>query len=321
MKLKSLFALILLATFSLSSCQTEKKAEINKESLLADIKELSRDAYEGRGFATAGNYKAQAYIAKRFEKIGLKPYLASGFIQKFDQKITQQTRQHLFPVANPKEDFSNVPDTIVTGGNVVAKIQGQTDKTIVITGHLDHLGIRNGKIYNGADDDASGTCAVIALAEYFTDSNPKHTLIFAAIDAEEVGMYGAEYFAANHPNAEENIALNINMDMIAHNDKNELYAVGTFHYPQLKPQLKDLTSSVKLLLGHDQPNNPKQEDWTYSSDHRIFHQRKIPFIYFGVEDHEDYHQPTDTFENINQDFYYEVVKLIAEVIEKYDQSL
>ena len=111
------------------------------------------------------------------------------------------------------------------------------------------------------------------------------------------------------------------MDMISHNDQNELYACGTHHYPQLKPQLQNIDSSINLLLGHDLPNDKKQEDWTYSSDHRNFHKRKIPFIYFGVEDHKDYHQPTDTFENINQEFYVEAVKLIAQVIEKYDASL
>lgn len=321
MNIRSFFAYLLLSSFSFLACQTEEKPTLNEEALIADIKEISSDDYKGRLFSTPGNYKAQEYIAKRFKEIGVQPYLESGFIQKFEQKLEKRGRQRLFPIENPEKDFSNVPDTTVVGGNVVAKIPGKSEKTIVITGHLDHLGVRNGKIYNGADDDASGTCAVIALATYFKNSNPNHTLVFAAVDAEEVGMYGAEYFAANHSNASENIVLNINMDMIAHNDKNELYAVGTYHYPQLKPQLENLDSSINLLLGHDDPNNKDQQDWTYSSDHRIFHKRKIPFIYFGVEDHKDYHKPTDTFENINQEFYVEAVKLIAQVIEKYDKSL
>ena len=321
MNYKFYFALLLVASFSLSACQTATPPEIDAVSLLSDLKEISSDAYEGRGFSTKGNYKAQEYIAKRFEEIGMTPYLESGFIQKFEQKLSGRSRQRLFPIENPAEDFSNVPDTTVVGGNVVAKIKGQSEKTIVITGHLDHLGIRNGELYNGADDDASGTCALIALAAYFKNSKPKHTLIFAAVDAEEVGMYGAEYFASNHPNVKENVVLNINMDMIAHNDANELYAVGLYHYPQLKPQLEKLDSSINLLFGHDDPNNKEVQDWTYSSDHRIFHQRKIPFVYFGVDDHKDYHQPTDTFENINQEFYIAAVKLIAQVIERYDTTL
>lgn len=306
---------------SLSSCQTSEKVTINKEALLDNLKELSSDVYEGRGFSKPGNYKAQKFIASKFKELGLDTYLESGYIQQFEQKLEGRRRQYLFPIANPAKDLSNVPDTTVVGGNVIAQIKGQSDKSIVITGHLDHLGIRNGKIYNGADDDASGTVALLAIAEYFKDKSPKHNLILAAVDAEEIGSYGAEYFAANHKNAKENIVLNVNMDMIAHNDSLQLYASGLYHYPQLKPQLENITSPITLLFGHDDPENKKLQDWTFSSDHRIFHKRKIPFIYFGVEDHKDYHRDTDTFENINQDFYYEAVKLIIQVIENYDNSL
>lgn len=319
MKLRFLFAILFIAY--LSSCQTEKEITINKEALLANIKEISSDAYEGRGFSKPGNYKAQEFIASKFKELGLEIYRGDTYIQKFEHTFKGRWRQRMFPIENAEKDFSNVPDTTVIGGNVVGMIKGKTDKSIVITGHLDHLGIRNGKIYNGADDDASGTAALIAMAEYFKQKSPKHTLIFAAVDAEEVGMHGAEYFAANHPNVKENIVLNINMDMISHNDQNEIYAVGLYHYPQLKPQLENLDSPITMLFGHDDPNNKEQQDWTFSSDHRIFHKREIPFIYFGVEDHKDYHKPTDTFENINQDFYYEAVKLITQVIEKYDQNL
>ena len=120
---------------------------------------------------------------------------------------------------------------------------------------------------------------------------------------------------------DSNIVLNINMDMIAHNDKNELYAVGLYHYPQLKPQLETIESPITLLFGHDDKSNKEQDDWTYASDHRSFHKEKIPFVYFGVEDHKDYHKPTDTFENINQDFYVEAVQLIIQAIANYDAAL
>ena len=319
MKLRVLFIFIFVV--SLSSCQTEKEITINKEVLLADLKELSSDAYEGRGFSTQGNYKAQQFISDKFKAIGLEIYQGDSYIQKFEHTYKGRWRQRMFPIENAEKDLSNVPDTTVVGGNVVGMIKGESDKTIVITGHLDHLGIRNGKIYNGADDDASGTVALIAMAEYFKQKSPKHTLIFAAVDAEEAGMHGSAYFLANHPSAKENIVLNINMDMIAHNDSLRLYASGTYHYPQLKPQLENLDSPITLLFGHDDPNNKDEDDWTFSSDHRSFHKEKIPFVYFGVEDHKDYHKPTDTFENINQDFYYEAVRLITQVIENFDKSL
>ena len=111
------------------------------------------------------------------------------------------------------------------------------------------------------------------------------------------------------------------MDMIAHNDSLELFASGLYHYPALKQPLDNLRATkIKLLYGHDDPNEKDVEDWTNSSDHRQFHERQIPFIYFGVEDHEDFHMSTDTYEKINQEFYVEAVQLIIEAIEGYDSS-
>ncbi len=314
------FSLVL--SLSLTACSQNKTAvEIDAATLLKNIKTLSSDAFEGRGFSTPGNYKAQQFIAEQFQSVGLSPYLNSGFIQQFNHTLSGRMRQRLFPIQDPKKDFSNVPDTTVVGGNVIGYIKGSSSKVIVITGHLDHLGIRNGQIYNGADDDASGTAALISIAQYFKDKTPKHTLLFAAVDAEEIGSHGAEYFVANYPSPKENIVLNINMDMIAHNDTKELYASGLYHYPQLKNGFQGLQTPLQLLFGHDDPNNKKQDDWTRSSDHRIFHKRQIPFIYFGVEDHKDYHKPTDTFENINEAFYVDAVTLIIQVIENFDKSL
>ena len=321
MKLRILIASILIATFSFSSCQTKEEITINKETLLSNLKEFSGDAYEGRGFSKPGNYKAQQYVANKFKELGLNTYLDSSYIQQFEHTFSGRWRKRLFPIENAEKDLSNVSDTTVVGGNVIGLIKGTSDKSIVISAHLDHLGIRNGKIYNGADDDASGTVALFAIAEYFKKNTPKHTLIFAAVDAEEVGMHGSEYFVANFKGAKEKIALNINMDMIAHNDSLQLNASGIYHYPQLKNQLQNLNSPINLTLGHDDPTNKEQDDWTFSSDHRSFHKKGIPFIYFGVEDHKDYHKDTDIFENINQDFYYEAVKLIIQAVDNYDKTL
>jgi len=113
------------------------------------------------------------------------------------------------------------------------------------------------------------------------------------------------------------------MDMVARADKGELVACGTFFYPQLKPHLESLTSEkVKLVFGHDDPEKYKgQDNWTFSSDHGPFHRAKIPFIYFGVEDHKDYHQPTDDFELVNPEVYQACVKLIIQAAEKIDKGL
>ena len=334
MKVKSFFFATFLTIFfigcksnepkkpnQLNAVSSSKTIKIDEVKLLNNLKTLASDAFEGRGFSKPGNYRAQQFIANEFKKLALASPLKNGYIQEFTTTYKGARRQRMFPVKGKERNDINVPDTTVVGGNVLSMIKGKSDKVIVITGHHDHLGIRNGKIYNGADDDASGTAAVITIAEYFKNKTPNHTLVFATVDAEEAGMHGSAHLVKNFPLGKENIVLNINMDMISRNDKNELYACGIFHYPQLKEPLTKVKSSITLMSGHDNPNDKKLDNWTNSSDHRSFHKEKIPFIYFGVEDHKDYHKDTDTFENINQDFYVEAVKLIIQSVENYDMYL
>jgi len=322
-KFLSMSIYLIVGVVSLGSCQNTKVSNIviDEQALLQHIKVISHDSLEGRFFSTPGNYKAQKYIKEQFASLNIPPAFNDGYIQQFPHTLSGKSRQRIYPIANVKEDYSNVTDTIVKGGNVVAMLKGKTNKTIVITGHLDHLGIKNGQLYNGADDDASGTAALFAIASYFKTKPIQHNLVFAAVDAEEIGSPGCAYLLDNFPLDIKNVVLNINMDMISHNDSSQLYASGLYHYPQLQKPLDEIVSSIDLLYGHDDPNNKDVQDWTYSSDHREFHERKIPFIYFGVEDHKDYHQPTDTFENINPKFYIEAVKLIIQAIEGYDTFL
>lgn len=282
------------AAFLISSCAPK----INSSSVLNDLKELSDDKYEGRKTGTKGADMAAEMIISRFKTLGLKSYSTD-----YKQAFTFNTRAN----------------ETVNGNNIVGYIKGKTDKVIVISAHYDHLGIRDGKVFNGADDDASGVCAVLAYAEYFSKHQPQHTLIFVAFDAEEMGLQGSKYFVANPPIAIEKIGLNINMDMIAHNDKNELYASGTFHFPELKPYIFTKNANPKILFGHDDPKTGN-EDWTFQSDQGSFFAKKIPFIYFGVEDHKDYHKETDEFKNINQEFYSAAVLSILEVIKNIDAN-
>jgi hypothetical protein len=112
------------------------------------------------------------------------------------------------------------------------------------------------------------------------------------------------------------------MDMISRNDKGELYATGTRPYPQLKPALEKVqkTAGIKLLLGHDDPATG-HDDWTDQSDQAAFHAAKIPFIYFGVEDHKDYHKSTDDFAGIQPEFYVKAVETITAAVKEFDQAL
>ena len=319
--LSTLCLIGILASCNQNQSTEQESAVINEPLAIIAVAVLSHDSLEGRGFGSTGNLKAREFLVNQFKAIGVPPALETGYEQGFSQTLSGRSRQRAFPIENPGEDYSNVPDTTLYGGNIIARIEGKSDKIIVITGHLDHLGVRNGEIYNGADDDASGTAALLAIADYFKDSTPNHTLVIAAVDGEEIGSPGCKFLANNFPGGIENVVLNVNMDMIAHNDSLELWASGTYHYPQLKEPLTKIHTPLNLKFGHDKPDDKAEDDWTRSSDHRIFHDLKIPFIYFGVEDHEDYHRPTDTFENINQAFYIDAVSLIINAIALYDESL
>ena len=138
-----------------------------------------------------------------------------------------------------------------------------------------------------------------------------------------MGLQGAKHFVDEPTVLLENIILNVNMDMIGRNVNNEIYICGTYHYPQLKKPLKKIArkSALKVSFGHDEPNHKKLDDWTRSSDHGPFHQKKIPFLYFGEEDHPDYHKPGDDFENIMPEFYGETIRLIIQSIERLDSKL
>ena len=267
--------------------------------LLKDIETLSADDMEGRSADRPSIQKARDYVEQRFKESGLQPVR-----QVFDIKERGSSE-------------------VLKGVNFVGQIKGKkaAEKYIIITAHYDHEGIKKGEIYNGADDNASGTAALFAVASYFRKHQPDHTLIFVAFDAEELGLFGARHFVSNLPVKKESILLNINMDMISRSDKNELYAVGTSHYPRLKPALEEAQkrSKIKLLLGHDDPKLG-HDDWTGQSDQAAFHREKIPFIYFGVEDHKDYHKPTDDFANIQPEFYVRAVETILSAVLNFDKE-
>ncbi|MFD2036488.1 M28 family peptidase [Belliella marina] len=278
--------------------------KIDHDQLISDIKYLSSDELEGRKPMSEGNIKAQAFIKERFEKLGLSSQY-DDFTQTFS--FTNKREGAIYEKA----------------ANIVGFIPGsESSKIIVVMGHYDHIGRKGDDIFNGADDNASGTVAMLALAEYFSKNRPKHSMMFVALDAEEMGMQGAKALVADFPFPMEQVKLNINMDMVSRNDNNELYAVGTHHYPFLKPILEKASSgrSPKLMFGHDQPGSGR-DDWTNASDHAQFHQKKVPFIYFGVEDHNDYHTPRDTFENIQPEFFKGAVELILACLITLDSDL
>lgn len=284
--------------------EQETDSIVQQDQILEDVKYLASDKLEGRETGSEGNRLAQKYITERFDSLGL---------VMFDDRYL-----HSFKHSNPRnnQEFSEAV-------NLIGAVEGSESphRYIVVTAHYDHLGIREGEIYNGADDNASGVGGLLASARYFTDNKPKNSMMFIAFDAEEQGLAGARHFVKNPVVPLGQIAVSVNMDMISTNFENDLYAVGTYHYPFLKPLVEDFTknSPVNVLFGYD--SEEWEQDWTMASDHGPFHQKGIPFIYFGVEDHEHYHQPTDTFENINPEFYADAVETIINVLAGLDQHI
>lgn len=274
---------------------------VDVERMLEDLSVLAADSMEGRRTGTEGNARGRRYLEARFEEIGLAAF-GDDYRQSFQ--------------------FTNRQGEALEGHNLVGYIRGtrHPERYLVVTGHYDHLGIRDGQIYNGADDNASGTAGILAIADWFTRHPPEHSIIIAALDAEEMGLQGARAFVAAPPVPLESMVLNVNLDMVSRNARDELYAAGTYHYPFLRPALERVATRapVTLRFGHDSPDLPRREDWTMQSDHGAFHEAGIPFVYFGVEDHPDYHRPSDTFENIDPDFYGRAVHTILEAVRELD---
>jgi hypothetical protein len=284
--------------------------EIDGNKLLQHLEYLSSDALEGRKPLSKGSSMAQKYILKELTSLHLVEPLYPEFIQKFSFEDRRSKKM------------------VVDASNIVAFIPGKASKkVIVVTAHYDHVGIgrpdaAGDSIYNGADDNASGIAALLVLADYFSKNRPEHGMLFAALDAEEMGLQGAKALVNDFAYPLEKILLNVNMDMLSRSDAKEVYVSGTHYYPQFKSILEQVpgVAGTTLRFGHDVPGTGA-EDWTRSSDHGAFFEKKVPHLYFGVEDHVDYHRPSDSFAGIHPEFYKATVKLILKSLLALDKGL
>jgi Zn-dependent M28 family amino/carboxypeptidase len=298
----------LLAVRILTGQQDARSTLFDAATLLRDLQTLSADDMEGRQIGTPGGAKARAYIIERFRESGIQEYGSQPFTFTAGRGASPAERQ---------------------GVNVVGQISGTRTprRYIVISAHYDHIGVRNGTVFNGADDNASGTAALFTLVKYFSAHKPANTLLFAAFDGEETGLRGARAFVAKPPVDPASIVINLNMDMIGRDPNNTLYVVGTYTQPFLRPFIERIAAKapVKLVMGHDDPEKAKAsprnqqfEDWTGDSDHQAFCDAKIPCLYFGVEDFDQHHRATDDFETITHGFYVRAVETLIRAIEEFD---
>jgi len=275
------------------------------EQTLRVFETLSADDMQGRYPETEGHEKARTFLMSEMLASGLFDNVGeSQFVAVRKNKDGEVTREF-------------------TGRNLIAVIDvdgKDTKPVLVVTAHYDHLGIREGEIYNGADDNASGSAALFAVAKSFRDAPPDHDIIFAWLDAEEGGLQGAYALVADEMFAGRP-AFNLNLDMVSRNDS-EIYLSGTYHYPKLGKLMKNVAkeTGIAVRYGHDRPEDGDQ-DWTLASDHGPFHKAGIPFAYFGVEDHAHYHQPTDDFETVPLEFYKGSVQTIVNAAHVLEDNL
>lgn len=203
--------------------------------------------------------------------------------------------------------------------NVVGILRGSDpvlqDEYIVFSAHMDHVGTnpsaRGDSIWNGADDDASGTIGVLELARAFAHpgARPRRSLIFLLVSGEEKGLWGSAWFAEHMPVRREQVVANLNMDMIGRNWRDTIAVIGRQH-SDLGATL-DRVAAAHPELGMTPIDDPwPQENFYVRSDHYNFARRGIPVLFFFNGTHKDYHQPSDSPEKIDAEKQTRIVKLV-----------
>ena len=291
---------------------------IDREQLLGDVRTLSSPEYAGRRTGEPGSVKAQAYLQQRFSTLGLQAF-GAGYAHPFSFD-----RKSLKNLVTPGKPYSlHMPKAV----NMIGYIRGSKDpeRVIVISAHYDHVGMKDGVLHPGADDNASGVAALLAAAKHFKANPPQHTIVFAAFDAEEMGLKGAEAFVTKLPFPRAQLMANLNFDMLSRNEVNELFVAGTHTNPALVPLIRKAAtrSTLKIRLGHDRPMwmAGPVDDWSGSSDHGVFADHNIPWLYVGVEDHDDYHSPRDTFERIPVEFFVKATSFTTDLADILDRNI
>ncbi len=299
--MKSLFVLILLLV---SSFLYSQSVHPSTERVAKHIQYLASDKMKGRGTGSKENKKAAKYIVKQYKQLGLSPLGTDGFLQPFTAKVRRIV----------------VPDSIRQANNVIGFLDNGAPYTIVIGAHYDHLGMGTqgssrdkepqGKIHNGADDNASGVAGLLELARYFTKNDVKepYNFLFIAFGAEELGLVGSRYFANNPTLSLEKINFMANMDMIGRYAPDRGVGIGGYGTSDTWPEIfKDVKGSVKFFT---------DRSGSGGADHASFYAKKIPVLFFHTGGHDDYHKPTDDIEKIDLASEVGILNIEIQLIEK-----
>ncbi|SEA13902.1 M28 family metallopeptidase [Psychroflexus halocasei] len=316
MKKILLLSMLALVSYSCKSTQNpadDKDPVVYAESITAaDLSDylnvLASDEFEGRETGTPGQKKAAEFLKNFYSSLNIK----GGDIR------------------DNSPYFQSIPssfynDRFGDSENVIAIIEGEEipDEYIVISAHYDHLGVRNGKIYNGADDDGSGTVAVMEIAEAFKKAalkghRPKRSIIFLHFTGEEKGLLGSKYYTENPIYALDKTIANLNIDMIGRRDdahKNNpdyVYLIGSDRLSSELHQISEDANTTYTNLDLDYKYNAEDDPnrFYYRSDHYNFAKFDIPVIFYFNGVHADYHMPTDTVDKIEYDILEKRTKLV-----------
>ncbi|HJU75523.1 MAG TPA: M20/M25/M40 family metallo-hydrolase [Gemmatimonadaceae bacterium] len=274
---------------------------ITEALLRRHVSVIADDSMRGRATPSAGLDKTASYIAAQFERLKLK---GGGDRGTFIQTYPVPTR----------------PD--VRAPNVVAILEGEDPalkgQYVVFSAHMDHVGVGapvgGDSIYNGADDNASGTAAVLALAEAFARAaqRPRRSIIFLTVSGEEHGLWGSAYFASHPPVPLDSMVAALNIDMIGRNWRDTLVAIGREH--------SDLGATVDSVAARHRElristiDDPwPNEQFYFRSDHYNFAKRGVPALFFFSGTHADYHGPDDEVDRIDFEKETRIVQLLYQV--------
>lgn len=278
-------------------------ADLLLQQAWRDLQVLSSDAMQGRAPGSVGSQYARDYIQFRFRELGLEP-LHGSFALPFTHGKTWQ--------AGGK----------IAGINLAAVRRGcrYPQQYLVITAHYDHLAANGRRVFNGADDNASGVAGLLYLAGLSQQQCPAYSQLFLATDAEERGLDGARAFLADGHLANQQMLLNINLDMISRGERaQKLYLLSSRKIAGLRDWLASKPQQQRVRLQgvseHQRLGAGRQAErvnWANASDHAPFRRAGIPYLYFGVGLHAQYHTEQDDWQRVSPQFYHSALLLIAD---------
>jgi len=283
------------------------KSTITKEDLKKHLIKLTSDEFEGRKTGEKGQKLAANYIADYYKSLEIEAAIAEG---EYFQYI-------------PKEFLNGKANNATE--NVLGFIYGteKPEEVVVISAHYDHLGVKDGKIFRGADDDGSGTAALLEIAEafrmaYVEDEGPKRSILFLNLTGEEEGLFGSKYYAAHPVFPFDKTVADLNIDMIgrvddAHKEKdNYVYLIGSDKISEELHFISEAVNNKYTQLDLDYKYNDENDKnrFYYRSDHYNFAKNGVPVIFYFNGTHADYHKATDTEDKINYDLLKKRAQLV-----------